>query len=204
MAKDYIPYIIGGAIGLGALYLMSQQQIPATGRAVAPTPQVTVTGPSDFIGMGQPGGTTQILIAKAQQELGLPLSGLSVRGLRPEDLGLTTSWAFSSTAVNTWENWVNATVADTTFIGIEAISYAGTSFSQARLTGGARVSGFWDLNFIAGLSNQIYYEASPIIIDQNQSVVIDVISNAQPATEFINLIGTVVEKKGLLIASFLK
>jgi len=197
MAKDYIPYIIGGAIGLGALYFLSQQQAPAVNAPVA-TPPATVSG--DFIGMGQPGGTTQFLIAKAQQELGLPLSGLSVRGLRPEDLGLTTSWAFTSAATNTWENWISTTVADTTFIGIEAISYAGTSFSQARLTGGARVSGFWDLNFIAGLSNQIYYEATPIIVEQNQSVVVDVISNAQPATEFINLIGTVVEKKGLLIA----
>jgi len=195
MAKDYTPWIIGGALGLGALYLMSQQQ-PAAARA--PAPQVTVTGPSDFIGMGTPGGTQQILIQKAQQELGLPLSGLSVRGLRPEDLGLTTSWSFTSTVANTWENWVNTTVADATFIGIEAVSYAGTSFSQARLTGGARVSGFWNLNFIAGLANQTYYEASPIICDQNTPIVIDVISNAV-ATDFINLIGTVVEKRGMVI-----
>jgi len=199
MAKDYMPYIIGGAIGLGALYLMSQQQVAATGvpAAVAPATAPAVSG--DFIGMGQPGGTQQALIAKAQQELGLPMSGLVVRGLRPEDLGLTTSWAFTSAAVNTWENWITHTVADCTFIGIEAVSYAGTSFSQMRLTGGARVSGFWDLNFIAGLENQLYYQASPIIIDQNTPVVIDVISNAQPATEFINLIGTVVEKRGMVI-----
>lgn len=199
MAKNYMPWIIGGALGIGALYLMSQQQAPAARVPAAAAPAAAPQVSGDFIGMGQPGGTQQILIAKAQQELGLPMSGLVVRGLRPEDLGLTTSWSFTSAAVNTWENWINATVADTTFIGIEAVSYAGTSFSQARLTGGARVSGFWDLNFIAGLANQIYYQASPIIIDQNQPVVVDVISNTQPATEFINLIGTVVEKRGLVI-----
>ena len=162
MAKDYMPYIIGGAIGLGALYFISQQQAPAvTAPAVAPAAAPTVSG--DFIGMGQPGGTQQILIQKAMQETGLPMSGLVVRGLRPEDVGLTTSWAFTSAAVNTWENWVNATIADVTFVSIEAVSYAGTSFSQARLTGGARVSGFWDLNFISGLANQIFYQMSPLL-----------------------------------------
>lgn len=197
MAKDYMPYLIMGGLGLGALYLMTRPA--AAGVPAAAPAQVTVTGPSDFIGLGTPGGTTQALIARAQQELGLPLSGLSVRGLRPEDLGLTTSWSHTSTGANVWDTWINTTIADATFVAIEGVSYAGSNFEQARITAAASVSGFWNLSWISGLSNQVYYEASPIFIDQNQPLVVSIIASGV-ATEEVALLGTVVEKSGLVIA----
>ena len=188
-----IPLALGGLIVYGWL---KQAQAPPT--AIAPTaPPIAVPTYTGELPAGAAGLRTDLL-SMAEQQLGIPRSELVMRGLRPEDLGLTTSWSFTSTAINTWENWVTATVADNTFIAIEGVAYGGTSFSQIRINAGAATSALWNLNFVAGLQSQLWYSASPIIAQQNQPVVIDVISNAV-ATETIGLMGTVVERRGMLI-----
>lgn len=197
--KEYVPWLVAGGLGLGVMYYMATRQpVPAVavapGAPPAPMSVPTYTGELSVGAME----ARNILLSLASKQLGLPPGELVMRGLRPEDLGLTTSWSFTSTAANTWENWITATVADNTFISIDGVSYGGTSFSQLRIQAGARYSAFFDLNFISGLISQLWYSMSPVIAEQNQPVIVDVISNAV-ATEFISLIGTVVEKRGLVI-----
>jgi hypothetical protein len=195
-----IPIGIGGAL----LYaIATKPQAPATSAKVVPGAEQAQMGygiPS-FTGTPSVGMTSSsmTLLSIASQQLGIPPFDLVVRGLRPEDLGLTTSWNFTSGAVNTWENWVNHTIADNTFIAIQGVSYGGTNFAQVRIQAGAKYTEFWNLSFVSGLINQLYWDESPTIVEQNQPIVIDVISKAAQATESINLMGTVVEKRGMVV-----
>ena len=191
-----IPIAIGGMI---VYYLVQQQQAPATQQVMPPAqangyPIPTYTGELSTGAVD----ARSTLLAMASQQLGLPTSELVVRGLRPEDLGLTTSWSFTSTVANTWETWINTNVADNRFIAIEGVSYGGTSFNQIQIQPAASTGAYWNLSFVAGLVSQLWYSAVPVIVQQNQPIVVQVISNAV-ATESINLIGTVCERRGLLI-----
>lgn len=192
-----IPIGVAGAI----LWWWTSQQ-PAV--VVTPTQPAVAPNGQLFIGSatGDPAASTVgvvgTMLAMAEQQLGIPRSELVVRGLRPEDLGLTTSWNFTSTAANTWETWVNSTIADNRFVSISGVSFGGSVFKQARIQAGARTSGVWNLTFIAGLISQLWYVPSPIIIQQNEPVSIDIIGTGV-ATESVSLMGSVVERRGLLI-----
>jgi hypothetical protein len=205
--EKYLPYALLGIGGAAALWYFTQQQpTPATGvpRAVAangqpyaPTPTVSSVGGS-YIGLGTIGGTVNALRDMANQQ-GVPYADQVVRSIRPQDVGLN-NWNHTSAATNSYEAWINTTIADVTFMGIEGVSYSGTSFSQAQFNAGARTSGFWNLNQIAGLENQMQIMMTPIIVEQNQPLTVTVNANTQPATEAIVLIGSIVEKRGMVIA----
>jgi len=194
-----IPLGIGGAV----LWWLTQQPAPTVARV--PAPAVVAPAPSPiFIGSatGQPAESTVMatgsLLSMASSQLGIPASELVTRSLRPQDIGLT-SWNHTSTAANVWDNFATATVADNTFIAFGGVSYGGTNFSQMRINAGASVSGIWPLAFIAGLVSQVYYAPQPVIAQQNQPVIIDIISKGV-ATEAVNIMGTVVERAGITIA----
>jgi hypothetical protein len=55
------------------------------------------------------------------------------------------------------------------------------------------------LDWIAGLESQVFTDTSPSIAQQNQPVIIDVYAKAA-ATEGINIMGTVVERRGMVVA----
>jgi len=195
--EKYLLYAIP-LIGVVALvyYFMTRQQVaaPAAGQAVG-APVAGVGVPS-YSGTPTTDPTGQLL-ALAQQQCGLSGESVIVRGLRPQDLGLN-DFQFTSTLVNTWENWVNHTVADCTFIAITGIAYGGTSFSQLRTQAGSSYRGYAPLSFISGLVSQLYFFPQPMIIEQNQPCIMDVISRAA-ATEGISLMGIVVEKRGMVV-----
>ena len=189
-----------GVIGVGALFyhIISQQPQVVEVPEEAPPGMVKVGMPS-FTGIPPATGCESRLLAIASQQLGIPPNELIVRGLRPADVGLTTSFAFTSTVANTWENWVSTTIADNTFICINGVAYSGTTFSQMRIHAGAKYVEYWPLGFISGLESQIWFDASPPIVEQNQPLVIDIISTGA-ATEYPALMGTVVEKRGLVVS----
>ncbi len=197
--KNYVPLLVVGGIAVGAIYFISRMQPVAPVTPSAGVPQPPILSPT-FRGtpsVGAVAGVTDIM-AMAEQQLGLPRSELVMRGLRPEDIGLTTSFSFTSTGVNTWESWFSSVVPDNVFIVIQGVSYSGSSFSQLRISAAASTSGYFNLNFIAGLESQLFYAAQPIIAQQNQLISGEIISNAI-ATENVSLMGTVVERRGLLI-----
>ena len=181
--EKYLPYIIIGGLGAAVLYYLSTK--PALGGAAAP--MVVEVKP----------GVQGNLLQRASQQLGIPQSELVVRGLRPQDLGLVT-WDITSVGAG-WTSVANTAVADNTFISFDGCSYGGTNFTQMRIQAGARYMEYWPLTFITGLESQLWYDDSPSIAQQNQSVIIDVYAKAG-ATETINLMGTVVERRGMVIA----
>ncbi len=98
-----IPIVIGGAV---IYYLMTRP--PAIPPAVAPAPaQVGITEPGP---VAVPGvvktGIQGELMAMAMSQLGLPPSEIVIRGLRPQDIGLT-SFNHTSTGANVWDNFAS-------------------------------------------------------------------------------------------------
>lgn len=187
---------IVGAVAL-LYYLMTRP--PTVAVPVTPTPPAAAppVGVPSYVGVPAMDPTSQLL-AMAEQQCGLTGESVVVRGLRPQDLGIN-NFMFTSTLVNTWEAWINTTVADCTFIAITGISYLGTNFSQLRVQAGAAYVAYPNLAFISGLVSAIYFFPQPIIIEQNQPIMIDVISKAA-ATEGVSLMGIVAEKRGVVVA----
>jgi len=192
--KKYLPYIIAGGLGIGIIYLVTRQQVA---QQAAPQVQIPEMGPVAVPGVVKT-GVQGNLLAIASQQLGIPASQLVVRSLRPEDLGLTASFNVTAAGVG-WTNMVNTAVADNTFISFDGCSYGGTNFSQLRIQAGARTAEYWPLTWIAGLQSQVFYDTTPTIAQQLQPVIIDVYAKAA-ATESIDIMGTVVERRGMVVA----
>lgn len=186
--EKYVPYIVIGGLGIGILYYLVTRPAPVAAAPAAAAPP-TVVKP----------GIEGILLDMAMKQTGLPESEIVIRGLRPQDLGLN-NWSHTSVAANAWENMATGTVADSTFIAFTGVSYAGTNFSQLRITSGAAVREIWPIAFVAGLRDQLWHDNTPSIAQQNQPVIIDVIAKAGAATESVNIMGVVAEKRGMVVA----
>ena len=143
--------------------------------------------------------TFSTIIYLAKQQLGLPESELTVRGLLPQDLGLTT-WSLNLAAVG-WNNGViNTAVADNRFLCITGVSYAGTSAESVRVRVGASTVANFNIERIAGITTTHHIDIAPILAQQNLPVVVDVYASVISATDNVILVGTTVEKRGMVIA----
>jgi len=179
--------LITGLIGAGALGLIAF--FLTRKPAVAPP---TVAAPAAPVKVG----IEEQMIAAASKQLGVPREGLTVRGISPTDLGLTS---FSFPLVAGANTIVNTTVADSRFIAITDITYDGTVASSMTIQAGGRMAEMYPLRFIAELEGKTWHDATPTIIQQNTPVVITVQATGA-ATELISLRGIVVEKKGMVLA----
>ncbi|MHA1852600.1 MAG: hypothetical protein ACTSUF_03725 [Candidatus Heimdallarchaeaceae archaeon] len=191
--EKYIPYIIIGGVGLGIIYFLATR---TPSQEQQPLETEIPVGPAAMPGVIKTGIQGQLL-AMASKQLGIPSSELVVRSLRPQDLGLT-DWNVTAAGAG-WVTMANTTVADNTFISFDGCSYGGTNFSQLRITAGARTAEYWMLDWIAGLESQVFYDTTPTIAQQNQPVIIDVYAKGA-GTESINIMGTVVERRGMVVA----
>ena len=144
------------------------------------------------------------LLQKATKELNLSRAELTVRELRPEDLGLSTpEWTHTGTAA-TWSSIVNAhTMADNRFVGIYGVRYAQTgtqSFSQLEITRAGNTVRYYHIQGTAYLEDQTQYFDDPVTIEQNTTVTIKAYPVTTVTAEKMVLLGLVVEKKGLLVS----
>jgi len=144
------------------------------------------------------------LIRRASRELNLPRSELTVRELRPEDLGLSNpEWTFSITG-SQWNTLVNSnTIADNRFVGIYGVRYAqtgGQSVSQLKVTRAGKTVRYYHIQGVSYLENQTAYFDDPVSVDQNTTVTIEGYGTATASAEKLVLLGLVVEKKGLLVS----
>lgn len=135
----------------------------------------------------------------AMRELNLGEEGLSIRSLRPEDLGLSGAWSFNIATPNAWNNILSASLGDNRFLAITGCSYTGSAITQIRMVLGGRTAEIWNIQSIPFMETPIYIDLTPTIIKQNQSISIDVYSTGT-GTESLIFEGIVVEKKGLVIA----
>ena len=119
--------LMTAVVGLGLFFLMKRDTagtrvgIPAVGMpAGAPAGVAPAMAPL-------PPGCTGQMIAMAEQQLGIPRSGLTVRSLRPNDVGLGSTWSMNLATAGAWNTTVNSAVADNTFVCLNSVSYSGTA-----------------------------------------------------------------------------
>ncbi len=152
----------------------------------------------------------QDLIDMAKKELGLSEDDLVVRQLRPEDVIVsgTPQWSKTTNATGGWATagtgWVNLTntfsMADNRFVGIYGISDRSTNITQLRIDRSGSRTRHWHIQeLIPNCENNIMFVDDPVIIPQNELLTIQGYSLAS-ATEYLRLIGLVVERKGLLVS----
>jgi len=193
MAKNKTIMWILGALGLTGLFLLLKKPtvvaaVPAVGvPAVAPVPEAIPTT------------CRERAIALAKQQLGLPESELTVRSLIPSDLGLTT-WSLNLAAVGWNSGVINTAIADNRFCCITGVSYAGTSAESIRVRVGASTVANFNIERIAGITTTHHIDIAPILAQQNLPVVIDVYASVISATDNVILVGTTVEKRGMVLA----
>ena len=192
--KNQTMWIILGALGIGGLILLLRKPAPV----VAGMPAVAQAG----VTIAPTVAPTTIqgkLINLATQQTGLPESELTVRSLLPLDVGLTT-WSFNLTAVGGWNTVAAGNVASDRFIAITGVSYAGTVAEQIRVTAASSTVAYFSIQHVPGITETHHIDISPIIVQQNQPVIIEVYSSAAAGTDEVILEGMTVEPRGRLLA----
>ena len=194
MKNKTIMWILGALFGFTGLFFLLKK--PA---AVAGVPaQVGV--PAGVPAEAVPTTCREKAIYLAKQQLGLPESELTVRSLIPQDLGLTT-WSLNLAAANAWNSGViNTSVADNRFLCITGVSYSGTAAESVRVRVGASTVAQFSIEQVPGITTTHYIDIAPILAQQNLPVSVDVYASAVSATDNVILVGTTVEKRGMLVA----
>jgi len=143
------------------------------------------------------------LKAKAMQELRVSEDEITVRMLRPEDLGLANpEWTFNLAAADAWNtSMVTTTIGDNRFVGINGIlveesgAQAGLQLKVVRM---GQTKRYWHIQGANTLESPTIFFDDPIIIDQNTPLVIDIYATAVDADFRLCFLGAVAEKKGIL------
>ncbi len=193
MAKNKTMLILGIVGALTLLLLIKKKE------AVAVAPVGVPVGVPAVAEASLPAGCQGQAIQLAQQQLGLPMEELTVRSLIPQDLGLQT-WSLNLAAVGWNTGVINTSVADNRFICITGVSYAGTSAESVRVRVGASTVAQFSIQHVPGITTTHYIDIAPILAQQNLPVSVDVYASAISATDNVILVGTTVEKRGMLLA----
>jgi len=190
MKNKTIMWILS-ALGLTGLFLLIKKPAPTVAMpAVAGVPAVAPISPTTIQGK---------LIALAKQQTGLPEESLTIRSLLPLDVGLNT-WTFNLTGVGGWNTVANTNVLDNRFIAITGVSYAGTVAEQIRVTAASSVVAYFSIQHVPGITETHHIDISPIIVQQNQPIRIEIYSSAAAGADEVILEGITVEPKGILLA----
>ena len=193
--------LVTAIVGLGLIFLLRKN---GNGVGVsAPTMGVPAGAPAGVVAPALaplPAGCTGQMIMLAEQQLGLSRDQLTVRSLRPNDVGLGNTWSMNLATANAWNTTVNSAVNDNTFICLNSVSYSGTAAESIRVTAGASVVAEFNIQRVPGISTTQTIRIPDIIIEQNEPIRIEVYASAISATDAVILSGTVVEKAGLVLA----
>ena len=200
MAKlDKTTLILGAVVLGGVLYFLLKKPAPI-GVPVG-VPIVSTVGIPEVPTSAYPAlsGCEGQMIAMAEQQLGLPRSELTVRSLRPDDLGLGSIWSVNLAVANSWNTVINTTVADNRFVCLKSVSYSGTAAESVRVIAGSSVVAEFSIEHIPGITTTHTASIQDIIVEQNLPIRIEVYASAISATDNVILSGTVVEKRGLVV-----
>ena len=173
-----------GIAGIIGLFLYKKK--------VAVPPEVAVP-------VGVPTTCREMAIFEAMRQLGLPREELTVRNLRPEDLGLAT-WSMNLAVANAWNTTVNTNVADNRFMCITGVSYAGSAAESVRVTAAGSTVAWFSIEQVPGITTTHHVDIRPILVEQNEPIRIEVYASAVSATDNVILEGAVVEKRGIVLA----
>lgn len=143
----------------------------------------------------------QALISAASNQLKVGREDLTVRDLRPQDVGLGTSeWTFSVTAA-TSTNVVGTSIASGRWLGVYGVRYAGAtqSVSELKVTKEGKDVRYWNVQGTAFLQDQTIYFTDPVTVKELATLTIAAYPVTTNTAEKMILLGRVVEKKGLLV-----
>jgi len=197
--KDKTIWIIIGAVGIAGLFYLLRKPAPVAGMPVAPgVSAISEVAPTTAYPVLS--GCEGQMIAMAERQLGLPRSELTVRSLRPNDLGLGNTWSMNLANAGAWNTTVNTTVADNRFICLKSVSYSGTAAESIRVTAGASTVLETSIERIPGITTTHTASIPDIIVEQNQNITIQVYASAISATDNLIISGVVVEKRGMVLA----
>ncbi|GAF87967.1 unnamed protein product, partial [marine sediment metagenome] len=135
----------------------------------------------------------------AMKELNLGEEELTIRSLRPEDLGVTGAWSFNIGSANAWNNIISNYLGDNRFLMLTGVTYTGSAITQVRMVLGGSTKEIWTIQAIPAMETPRYVDLTPTIIKQNQMISIDVYATTT-GTESLVFDGVVIEKKGLVLA----
>ena len=149
------------------------------------------------------------IMARAQQQLGLPREEIILRPLRPEDIGYSTS-KFKNTLSTTlgWNNLVSTyTITDNRFVCITGVfteESTPTRVHQVKINRAGSDARIWNVQRVALQDDNEMHVDDPIIIDQNTQLTITGYNGLLTTTgsntwEEFGFIGCVAEKRGMLI-----
>ena len=144
------------------------------------------------------------LTKKAVEQLRLPPDQLTVRMLRPQDLGLPNGASTFNVATANADNAIVSAqvIADNRFVGINGvlIGESGTSVvTQLRISRAGKDKRIWQIQDINFTESNIVWFDDPVIIEQNMPITINAYALATDAEWRATFLGAVVEKKGLLV-----
>jgi len=199
MAKDnqtMIILAIAGAIAL--FFLLRKQEVPVVGVPVG-VPVVVRMPAVPTSAYPALSGCEGQMIAMAEQQLGLSRSELSVRSLRPNDLGLGSIWSVNLANAGAWNTVINSSVPSGRFVCLKSVSYSGTAAEAIRVTAGASTVLETNIEMIPGITTSHTASIPDIIVEQNQNITVQVYASAVSATDNLILSGVVVEKRGMLV-----
>ena len=198
MVKDnQMKLIIGAVIVGGVLYFLLKKPEEVVVRAPAIGVPGVPVAPS-IVPVREVGVRGQ-LISMAMQQTGLDEESLTIRSLLPSDVGLTT-WTFNLPAVGGWNTVANTNVGDNRFIAITGVSYAGTVAEQIRVTAASSLVAFFSIQHVPEITETHHIDIRPIIVEQNEPVIIEIYSSAAAGADEVSLEGIVVERRGMLLA----
>ncbi len=195
MAKKNQTMLILGIVGALALFLLMKKK-----EAVAVAPAGVPVGVPAVAAAPLPPGCTGQMIMMAEQQLGLDRSQLTVRSLRPDDLGLGSTWSMNLANINAWNTTVNASVPSGRFICLNSVSYSGTAAESIRVNAGASTVAEFNIERVPGISTTQTISIPDIIVEQNQNITVQVYASAVSATDNLIISGVVVEQAGMLLA----
>ena len=147
------------------------------------------------------------VLARAQQQLGLPREEIILRPLIASDIGYSTP-KFKSTITDAaaWNSLVTTyTIADNRFVCISGVfteEDSPTQIAHIRITRAGSVAREWNVQRVADQDDKQMHVDDPIIIDQNTTLSINSYCGLTATTgtaEEFGFIGCVAEKRGMLI-----
>ena len=167
----------------------------------------------------------QKLIAKATRELNLDITQLTVRPLRPNDLGNNGGTWETISVGTTLSELHNVAVADNTFISIYGLFFAGMSANEQstaadqnvgwriftpsrrediqrlKITREGSAAREWTINMIPFWPTSTGYADDPVTVEQNTNITTELVATTAATLNARSyaFLGDVVERKGLTI-----
>jgi len=131
------------------------------------------------------------------------VTDIVTRPLRPEDVGMPNpEWRWTATAAAGWATLIDAQeIADKRFVGIYGVrnAEAAGTITELRIKAQGEIVKYWPIQEITYFENQTGFADDPVIIKQNTSITLESWQRTSSTLTAFELVGVVVEKRGLLI-----